>query len=622
MNKKCFALAIVFSLFVSCIALADRTLDRTEILQIFEKLTSQPRKTWISAGVIEATHEEYRAPQTTNPNEINDRIKEKTQEYQNKPDKRELTENLQQMKLDAIPFNVRYRLSNEYTMKSTVIVKFDGHRFYWEINVDSRTDSVKPGKGIEGNFMTDQFDLDWNTRRIFTWDGEKYTMYFLPGNHAIVDSTGSIPHAVNGPLTAGVIPWKYGYCTYGNLAAAESSAVEKYIDGKARVHLPLNNAAESSAVEKYTDGQTNIHLTLNNSDGSEMAFVLDPQKDYAVISCSIIEQGNNVVTYNQYANHRLISGNWVPTTILIEQHDAWTNKLLARDRWNFISISDNAPMLGSFNVEYETAALIEYRSPVTDKPAMYRYSGIANTDLLLAERLAFASTEDLQPQNCATVALKYAADRLGRDVTDQELAQLVNEPDNTTSLYPMKEFAQGLGLYCRAVKADIQTLKSLRGCEIILHIPRKNHFVVLEGIDAGNVWSIDLASNKFYYPIDINFFGMDCALLVSNQPIQLQGNFTEIDDGQLHNVIGGSGYDCTNLLQEDDEVNCDESPGSCGGTYEEIYERWGCEDAPSGSCSSSRMISSEECDCVEDPYDPEACDITGEWESDYMRACD
>ena len=210
-------------------------------------------------------------------------------------------------------------------------------------------------------------------------------------------------------------------------------------------------------------------------------------------------------------------------------------------------------MPGSFNVEYETAALIKYRSNVTDKPAMYCYSGIADTDLLLAERLGLAANESLQPQNCATVALKYAADRLGRDVTDQELAQLVSEPDKTTSLYPMKEYVQGLGLYCRAIKTDIQTLKSLSGCEIILHIPRKNHFVVLEGIDAEYVWSIDLASNKFYYCTDVNFFGMNwakgTALLVSNQPIQLQGNFIEIDDGQLRNVIGGQGYDCTELIQ-------------------------------------------------------------------------
>ena len=602
MNRKHFALTIVLLLFVSSIAFAD-ALDRKEILQIFEKLTSQPRKTWIPAGVIEARHEEYRAPQTTNSSEINSRIKEKTIEYQNTPNKRERTEENQKLKLEAIPFNVRYKLSNEYTMDSTVTVKFDGDRFYWEINVDSRTDSVRPGADLKGNYMTRWFNLDWNTSRIFAWDGDTYTRYYLPGNQAIVDSKGSTPHVVNGPLTAGVIPWGYGYCTYKNLSAAQSSAVEKDIDGK-----------------------TYIHLTLNNSDGSEMAFVLDPQKDYAAISSSISEQGQ-VVTRTQYGNHRLISGNWVPTTIFVEQYDAWTNKLSASDLWNFTSISGDAPMPGSFNVEYETAALIKYRSNVTDKPAMYCYSGIADTDLLLSERLGLAANESLQPQNCATVALKYAADRLGRDVTDQELAQLVSEPDKTTSLYPMKEYAQGLGLYCRAIKTDIQTLKSLSGCEIILHIPRKNHFVVLEGIDAEYVWSIDLASNKFYYCTDVNFFGMDwskgTALLVSNQPIQLQGNFIEIDDSQLRNVIGGEGegYDCTELIQEYDVEYCDDSFGECGGTYVEYEELYGCEDAPSGSCTGSETVSEESSDCEEDPYDPDACDVTGEWECSYMRAC-
>jgi len=151
MKTKNILLAVVFLLSVSCAAFADRELDRTEILQIFQQLTSQPRKTWISAGTIEATREEYKAPKTTDRNEINNQINQSVQEYQSSLDKRELTENLQKMKLDAIPFNVRYRLSNEYTMNSTVTVRYDGNRFYWEINVDSRNDSVKPGKDLAGN---------------------------------------------------------------------------------------------------------------------------------------------------------------------------------------------------------------------------------------------------------------------------------------------------------------------------------------------------------------------------------------------------------------------------------------------------------------------------------------
>jgi hypothetical protein len=106
-------------------------LDRTEILDIFQKLTSQPRQTWIQAGIIEAVHDEYRAPKITDPNTIAARTSEEVQRYQNDSQKRELIDTLQKMRLDAIPFNVRYRLSNECSMRSAVIVRFDGERFYW-----------------------------------------------------------------------------------------------------------------------------------------------------------------------------------------------------------------------------------------------------------------------------------------------------------------------------------------------------------------------------------------------------------------------------------------------------------------------------------------------------------
>jgi len=601
MKTRHFVLAMLSSLFVSCAAFADRQLDRNEILQIFQKLTSQPRKAWIPTGTIEAIHEEYRAPKTTDPNEVKRQIDEAVREYQNDPNKRELTEHHQKMKLDAIPFDVRYKLSNEYMMDSTVVVKFDGNRFYWEINVQSRTDSVKPDKDLEGNFMTGQFDLGWNARRIFTWDGEKYTTYFLPSNHAIVDTTGKTPHVVNGPLTAGLIPWGYGRYTYEKICAAQSSAVEK-----------------------YADGQNQIHLTLNNSDGSETLLVLDAQKDYAVISCSIIKGPVNSIISRHYSDYRLVSGNWVPATILIEQYDAASNRLLSHDLWQFTGIRGDVPDRGSFDVEYQNGALIEYRSAVTDNPLMYYYSTLVSTDLLLGERLTFAASEGTQPQNCATISLKYAASQLGKEITDQELAQLISEPNKTTTLYAMKQFTESRGLYCRAVKTDIKTLKGLYGFQVILHIPGKNHFVALAGINSEYVWCIDLANDNFFYRTDVDFFGMDwtegIALLVSNHPIQ--GNFTEIGEDQLHSIIGGTGYACTRLLQSYDVIFCSEPvPGGCGDYYQEYYTRYGCQAAPSGSCSSSQMIRYKECPCIEDPCDPYNCIGTGEWTCYYMRAC-
>jgi hypothetical protein len=447
--------------------------------------------------------------------------------------------------------------------------------------------------------MTEQFNLDWNGRRIFAWDGEKYTTYFLPGNHAIVDATGRTPHVVNGPLTAGLIPWGYGFYSYDNLTAIDAVAIERQISG-----------------------QTQIHLTLNNPDGSQMVFEMDPQKDYAVISCLISRHGDVVIS-KQYSNYQPIAGGWIPSTILLEQYEAGSNRLLARDLWDITSIDANAPKSYDFEVSYEADALIEHFSFSDSKPEMYRYSRTIDTDLLLAERLAYAASESVQPQNCATAALKYVTSQLGKGVTDQQLAQLVNKPDKTTNLYEMKQFAQGLGLYCRAVKTDVQTLKSLNGCKAILHIPGKKHFVVLEAIDDKYVWTIDLASNRFYYRTDTDFFGMDwtegIALLISKSPVT--GEFKEIDNQQLQTMTGASGYSCTRLLQEYNVIYCSYVAGSCGGYYQEYYTRYGCEPAESGSCTSTKMIRCKETPCIVDPYDPDACTGTGEWTCYYMRAC-
>jgi len=602
MKTRNILLAAVFLLSFCGATFADRELDRTEILQIFAQLTNQPRRTWIPAGTIEATREEYKAAKITDINVINYQVKQRIQEYLNNPDKRELTANLQKMKLDAMPFNIRYDLSNEYTMVSTVTVKYDGVRFYWEINIDSRNDSVKPGKDLEGNFMSDHLNLDWNGRRIFVWDGEKHTSYVPGANHSMVDSTVGGSHVANGPLTAGVIPWGHGYYAYENLCNIESSAVEKYIGG-----------------------QVQIHLTLSDSDGLEMVFVMDPEKDYAVLSSSINGRGNSVVS-RQYSDYQLISGNWVPTTILMGRYEADTNKLLAYDLWNITSIDASVPEADSFNANYEADTLVEYNCSITDRPVKYRHSNLVDTDLLLGERLEVAASEGTQTQNCATVALKYALSQLGQDVTEQQLAPLVTEPNQTTNLYAMKQFAEGLGLYCRAVATDIQTLKSLTGCEVILHIPGKKHFVVLESVDDENVRIIDLAKNTFYYRTDVAYFDMDwtegTALLISNGYIP--GNFTEIDDAQLGSIVGGAGWDCNRFLQDSDYIGCAYIAGECTGYCYCFEQRWGCGPAEEGSCSNELLVRYKKTACVNKPEEPWECNTlpNPEWIYYYMWACD
>ncbi|MBN2592777.1 MAG: hypothetical protein JXA81_04655 [Sedimentisphaerales bacterium] len=601
MKTNHFLLTILCLFSVSGIAFGDRQLEKAEILQILQCLTNQPRKTWISAGTIQATHEEYRAPKVTDAGEINNRIKQAVQEYQNNPNKRELTEELQKMRLDAIPFNIRYRLSNEYTMNSLVTVKYDGNRFYWEINVDSRSDSIRPDAILEANYMTRRFNLNWNADRIFAWDGQKYTVYSQSGKTATVDTTGMIPHVVNGPLTVGIVPWGYGLYTYENLSGATSSAVEKYVNG-----------------------QTQILLTFNNSDGTEMSFVLDAGRNYAVISHST--DGPDKIISRQYDNYKLVSGIQVPMTILIEEYDAFNNRLLATDFWNITSISGNTPSVGEFSVDYGPDTLIEYYSNVTSKPALYGYSYVVDTDRLLIERLDYAASESLPAQNCATAALKYAASQLGRNLTYEQLAQLVNSPDRVTSLREMKDFAERCGFYCRVVQTDIQTLKGLSGCQVILHFPGKNHFVVLEGIDNQYAWSVDLSKDRFFYRTDLNFLDMDwsegTALLISNRPIRLEVDSTEITGSRLSSMIGGSGYMCTRLLQEYYQIFCEQfADGQCDGYYEVYFTRYGCQAFTSGSCVDVVMDRMWESPCIVDPYYPLFCTVTGEWDKYYMRAC-
>lgn len=597
MKIKYFISASILLLSISCASFADKILEKEEVLQLFRNLTSQPRETWIPAGTIRAKHEEYRAPKTTDSNQINRQINEDIVKCQNNPNRQRTTEELQKMELDATPFNTRYKLSNEYTMNSSVIVKSDGEKFYWEINTASRIDSVKPDKNLADNFMTKQFDLNWNARRIFAWDGEKYITYFLSGNHAIIDSTDKTPHVVNGPLTAGIIPWGYGYYSYDNLSAAESSAIEK-----------------------YTDGQTQIHLTIKYSEGSEMLFVLDPVKNYAVLSC-LVSKNSSLIISKQYSDYRLIANNWVPYSILLENYEPGTTRLLSRDLWEITGIDANVPQGYEFNVNYEADALIEHKISDVRKPETYRYSQTTNTDLLLAERLEYTTNEGAQKQNCATAAVKYAASQLGKNIADQQLTQLVNEPNGQTNLYSMKQSLQGSGLFCRAVKTDIKTLSSLNNCKAILYIPGKKHFVVLEKIDGNYVWIIDLSSNKFYYHTDINFFDMDwaggTALLISSSPIA--NKFIEINDSDLQ-TITGLGYSCTKLIQDYWVVYCNYIFGGCDGWYEEHYTRYGCESG-SGSCPTSTKVRYAETPCVVDPYFPIECTVTGEWTGHYMRAC-
>jgi Tfp pilus assembly protein PilP len=596
MRTTMILLTVAAALCLSPTAWGQRTLSSGEIQQILQQVTSQPRNTWLPAGTIQAVHQEYSAPKTTDPTTIRNETDKAVRDYQNNPNKKEKTPTLQKMKLDAIPFNVKYKLSNESAQSSHVTVKYDNGRFYWEINVDSRQDSVVPDASLTGNEMTEQVDLRWNKQRIFTWDGQEYTTYSVSGNHATVDAAGKLPRAVTGPLTAGLIPWGYGRFSSTSLGSAQVSATQS---GSSRIEMTVS----------YADGYS-ARLTLDP----------DPAKMYPVTKATLTSPGGLVVTYT-CSDYRLAGSNWVPWSILVErQNDSMASRLPTSEQWTFTSVSAATPAPGSFDASLKVKALVEYSSPVAAESAIYVQSDRADARSLLAQRLAYAAAANSRRQNCATAALQQAAAELGKAVPDQALARLVG-PDGETSLYDMKRCAESSGLYARAVQTDLETLQGLAGVKAILHIPGKNHFIVLDGVDDREVWLTDLASRKFHYSQSVDFFPMDwsegVALLLSDRPIS--GSFTALPDGVLGNILGGAGWSCNQLLQESYVYYCDEYWTGCSGSVDVYFERWGCGQTPTGSCSESTMTSSQSTSCIFDSfYD---CTVTGEWYYYDMRAC-
>ncbi len=596
MKSLTILLAAITALGLPVAAWGQRTLSSAEVQQIVQQVTSRPRQTWLPAGTIQAKHQEYGAPKTTDPTTIQNEINKAVQAYQNDPDKKEKTPQLQKMALDAIPFNVRYRLANEWAMSSRVTARYDHGRFYWEINADSRQDSVKPEATLAGNQMTRQFNMNWNQRRVFAWDGQKYTTYSASGNRATVDAAGKLQRTVSGPLTAGLIPWGYARFSTADLAAAQVSAQQ--------------NSAGA------------ITMTVAYGDGATARLTLDPAKAYAVTQAVLTNGAGAVVTYT-CSSYQLVAGNWVPSSVTIERrNDRAASKLPTSEQWTFTSISAAAPSPSSFNVPLAANALVEYSSPIKVSSSIYAQSDLADTEELLAQHLAYAASAGSGSQNCVTAALQNVAAALGKSLPAGALARLVG-PDGRTNLYELKRCAQSQGLYCRAVKTDLAALQNLQGGKAILHLPGKNHLVVLDGADDRDVWLVDLSSRKFYYRRSVDFFSMDwsegTALLLSNRPIPNQS--AELPDSVLADITAGSGWECNTLIQDEYVAYCDTYMAfGCDGAVTVYYERWGCGPASSGGCDDSQpMLSSQETPCIWDPwYD---CTTTGEWYYYYMNAC-
>lgn len=599
MKTRTTLCAAVASLCLSSVALSQTTLDKAKTDSILKELTSQARKTWISAGVIRATHYERRDPKITDSGTIDKKIAEAVGECETNLAKSDKTAEVREMTLKAVPFNVKYRLANTYTMTSTETVEYDGERFRWEIAIDSRTDSIKPDSSLAGNLMTDEFQTDVNRRRVFTWDGQKYTTSFDDGAQAVVDVEGRLPRGVYGPLTVGLIPWGTGEFSYDSLSDAKIEASNSF-DGDVKT----------------------VHLSIVHADGSTTEVNLDPAKKYAVTSATMATTSGFEVAYtlSGYTSH---NGQWVPSSVVIERRNVGDeNAAPTIERWSDITVASTAaPSLNSFTVALAPNAVVEYLIPTSASSTLYVHSGQVDVDALLIERMTYGAAEGRQRQNCATAALQHVASQFGKSIPADALTNLV-ETNGSTSLYDLKCRAQELGLYGHVVKTDLAGLRSMGTAKAILHIPGKGHFVVVDHVDDQYVWLVDLSNKKFYYPQSVASFPLTwtegTALLLSDRPIT--GEFAGIPDAASKDIAGGVYQACNTPLQDEYTEPCMVLSDLCQGCYSCYFERWGCGTASSGTCPTQKLVFEMYTPCIPDPI--YTCSIYSNWATKIRDACE
>jgi hypothetical protein len=573
------------------VALANAKAD-----EILNQLTSRPRQTWISAGTIEGYHYE-KLSKVPNEAKITEAIDTALREYEQERLTSAVKQSAeaQESMRKAIPFNVRYKLANNYEMSTWEQIKCDGDYFRWEIKVSSRDDTLTPDTSLSAQYVTDEFNMSWNQFRVFAWDGREYTIYFSTPDGAgyrVVDAAGKLPRPVSGPLTAGLIPWGHGKFSAKELADAKVS---------------------------IRDAGATIEMTINHADGASSELSLDPSKGYAVTTATLTGANAFSVTY-RCSDYQPVGEDWVPSSVTIERSNCGDeNRAPTLEVWTDIRVGLSKSSLGGFSAPLALDTTVEYLSPVSASPAMYTHSYEVDVDALLAERLAYAAGERSRAQNCATAALDHVASQFGKLASGGAMTRLVR-PNGDTSVADIKRAAEDLGLNCRVVQADVETLRNLGDAKAILHIPSKNHFVVLDRVDSQYVWLIDLSNSRFYYRQSVQSFPADwttgTALLLSDRP--LAGPYAELPAATLDTIVG-TGKSCTRLIQEEDYLGCVDVGGFCQGAYQYYWRRYGCESAPYGTCSESLTIRMQEIACISDPI--RYCDVVAPWYAYYCMAC-
>ncbi|KKL06618.1 hypothetical protein LCGC14_2594240, partial [marine sediment metagenome] len=184
------------------------------------------------------------------------------------------------------------------------------------------------------------------------------------------------------------------------------------------------------------------------------------------------------------------------------------------------------------------------------------------------------------------------------------------------SLLSLQNAAKQLGFYTEAIRTDLTTLKNLNDYQKILHLPNEEHYVVCGDVDDKHIRLIDLGENSLYYRQSNERFNSKwhgIALLVSNEPIALKGNYSRVTANDLIVITGAAScQSCSDPIQSSSTTSCTTNP--CGGSETVYFERYGCASSSSGTCSESNTSTYKASGCTVDDSTGD-CGSDGDWTS-------
>lgn len=583
MLKKVLSSLVIFA--TASLAMANVDLSPQQMDDLLKELAGEPKAGWLDRGTIIAEHHSFGGAKVTDDDEIQNQVQENLTLKEQFLAGKELIGTYKQAELDAVEFNTRYALKNEFNQVSRQTVKYDGGKFLWQIEVLDRNDTVERPSHLSDNHSVRDFDITANELRMFSWNGEKYVCYFRPVNLATIEAQ---PSNVNGALTAGFIKWGFDKYSYENLSG-----------------LDVQGSLE--------DKTGYISIVINDGYSSETV-VLDPSRNYVPMERSVDKE--DVLTTWQYADYKDYSQNWIPGTISSVSTSKSDNRVLASDSWTIESVENAGLLENDFHVEFSEGCLIEDLR--FEKPLQYYNSSpesptvnVEKFDKVLQEKIkVLKSGLNL---NCAGVSMKYAATKIGRDLPVETISSLIKSNNGLSSMANLIESFRLVGIDALAVNTDIENLKKIDNSAVILHLPGEQHFVVVDEIGDGYARIVDLDGKNICYRISIDELSKSWngnALVVSGESIS-NPKMAVLSFEQSQKILGGGdcpGSQCGGVAQTGHTVNCG-SPPSCG-EHIIYYTRYGCVQALTGECSTSSMVSSKSEPC----YDAGgSCSGSGNW---------